>query len=87
MAPVDIEERAAQWRRDEVSRAACQEFTVDIKQTAERPVVVKRARVVEEVRISKEVTQHEHTVRDTVRKTDVQVERYDGPERRAVKRA
>ena len=84
---VDIEQRAAQWRREgwdskRLEVAQLHDFTVDIKETAEQPVVVKRARVVEEVRISKQVTRHEHTVRDTVRKTDVHVERYDGAERR-----
>ena len=43
-------------------------------ETDEEPVVRKRARVIEEVVLSKDVDEHTETVRDTVRKTDVDVE-------------
>jgi uncharacterized protein (TIGR02271 family) len=66
--------------------------TIEVNETAEEPVVAKRSRVVEEVRVGKESTQRQQTVRDTVRSTDVKVEHtegeamnassYDGPERR-----
>ena len=67
------------------------ERTIEVDETAEEPVVGKRSRVVEEVRVGKEQTQREQTVRDTVRSTDVKVEHqgeamnassYNGPERR-----
>jgi len=45
--------------------------------TGEEAVVSKKARVVEEVSIGKEASQRTETVRDTVRKTDVQVEKID----------
>ncbi len=44
---------------------------------AEVPVVGKQARVVEEVVIDKNVTEHVETVRETVRRTDVEVEKID----------
>ncbi|MDX2157091.1 MAG: YsnF/AvaK domain-containing protein [Hyphomicrobiaceae bacterium] len=40
----------------------------------EEPVVQKQARVVEEVRLEKEVGQHTETVRDTVKHTDVEID-------------
>ena len=67
------------------------ERSIEVDEMAEEAVVEKRSRVVEEVRIAKEQTQREQTVRDTVRSTDVKVEHegeamnasaYDGPERR-----
>jgi hypothetical protein len=44
-------------------------------ETAEEPVVSKRARVVEEVVVHKEVAEHTETVRGTERHTDVDVQR------------
>lgn len=45
---------------------------------AEQPVVATEARVVEEVVIGKEVGERTETVRDTVRRTDVNVEEVKG---------
>ncbi len=47
---------------------------IELTETAEEAVVGKTARVVEEVRIGKEATEHTETVRDTVRHTEVEVE-------------
>ncbi|WP_187264578.1 YsnF/AvaK domain-containing protein [Pontibacter beigongshangensis] len=49
----------------------------EIKMTehAEVPVVDKEARVVEEIRIGKEVEEHEEQIHGTVRKTDVEVDK------------
>lgn len=47
------------------------DFTV--KSTAEVPVVAKEARIVEEVVVGKKTTEHTETVRDTVKRTDVDV--------------
>ena len=41
---------------------------------AEVPVVNKEARVVEEISLGKEVTERDEVVRDTVRKTEVDVD-------------
>jgi stress response protein YsnF len=51
------------------------EGEVEMSETAEVPIVNKEARVVEEVRLSKEVEERDEVVRDTVRKTDVEVEK------------
>lgn len=49
------------------------EGETEITEHAEVPVVNKEARVVEEVNLNKETRDRERTVRDTVRKTDVDV--------------
>jgi len=54
---------------------AFQERVVEATETSEQPVVSKQARVVEEVAVRKDVDQRTETVRDTVRRTDVDVER------------
>jgi stress response protein YsnF len=54
------------------------EEDVEMHERAEVPVVNKEARVVEEIRVSKDVEEREETVRDTVRSTDVDVENLSG---------
>ncbi len=54
------------------------EGTLEVRETVEEPVVAKTARVVEEVRVGKEVREHEETIEDTVRRKDVEVERLGG---------
>jgi uncharacterized protein (TIGR02271 family) len=61
---------------DEADRAF-QERSVEMSEKSEQAVVGKRARVVEEVVLSKDVDERVETVRDTVRRTDVDVERTD----------
>jgi stress response protein YsnF len=51
------------------------EGEIEMTETTEVPVVNKEARVVEEVRLTKDVDQREEVVRDTVRQTDVDVEK------------
>jgi len=51
------------------------DFTVTTK--GEEAVVSKEARVVEEVVVGKQVTEHQETVSDTVKRTDVEVEETD----------
>jgi stress response protein YsnF len=53
---------------------AFREGEIELTERAEVPVVNKEARVVEEVRLSKEVTERDETIRDTVRSTDVDIE-------------
>jgi len=57
---------------------AAEERTIELTETAEEPVVSKRARVVEEVTVRKEAREHMETVRDTVRHKDVNVEEVGG---------
>jgi uncharacterized protein (TIGR02271 family) len=78
------EERAVVDRRP-VDRPATpqdlsnfKEGTLEVRETVEEPVVAKTARVVEEVRVGKEVREHEETIEDTVRRKDVEVERLAG---------
>jgi uncharacterized protein (TIGR02271 family) len=49
--------------------------TIEIEETAEQAVVVKHARVAEEVVIRKTASDRVETVRDTVRKQEVDIER------------
>ena len=58
----------------EADRAALQAGSIEAIEHGEVPVVAKEARIVEEVRLSKDVEEREEIVRDTVRSTDVDVE-------------
>ena len=59
---------------DEEAEAAFEEKTVEMMGTREEAEVHKEARVVGEVELTKEIEEHEKTVTDTVRKTEVEVE-------------
>lgn len=74
------EERVVVDRRP-VNRAASpadldtfEEGTIEVTEKREVPVVSKTARVVEEVVVGKEASDHLETVQDTVRRKDVEVE-------------
>ncbi len=54
------------------------EGTLEVSEKAEEVVVAKEARVVEVVVVGKEVAERTETVRDTVRRTDVEVEEVEG---------
>jgi len=58
-----------------VPEGAFEERTVEVRTTTEEPVVSKSARVAEEVVIRKDVTERTETVRDTVRREEVQVDK------------
>ena len=53
---------------------AFQEGEISLTEHAEIPVVSKTANVVEEISVGKEVAEREEVIRDTVRKTEVDVE-------------
>ncbi len=53
---------------------AFKEGAIEMTEKAEEAVVTKQARVIEEVIISKDTEQRTEAIRDTVRRTDVQVE-------------
>jgi len=62
----------------EASRAELENFQerdIELTERAEVPVVNKEARVVEEIRVSKDVNEREEKVRDTVRHTEVDVDK------------
>lgn len=71
---VKVERHPVDQPASEADIAAFKEGAVELRETAEEPVVSKTARVVEEVVVGKEVTQRTEDINDTVRRTDVQVE-------------
>ncbi|HEX8426884.1 YsnF/AvaK domain-containing protein [Hymenobacter sp.] len=84
-ASVRLREEHVTVERHPVNRPATEadfntfkEGTIEVTESAERAVVGKEARVVEEVSLGKEVTEREETIHDTVRKTEVDIERLDG---------
>ena len=90
---VELQEERVDVQRRPVDRPAAagdagfREQSFEMKESREEPVVEKRARVVEEVKVGKQKSQKKQTVQDTVRKTEVEVQRtsgrtYNGPERR-----
>jgi len=77
-----VERHAVDRPATEADLAAMQERTIEVTEMAERPVVSKSARVVEEVVVGKQVSSETQTVEDTVRRTEVEVERVGGDESR-----
>lgn len=75
---INVERRPVDRPATDADFAAFKEGEIEITESAERAVVGKEARVVEEVSLGKEVTEREEIIRDTVRKTEVDVERLDG---------
>ena len=76
----DVQTRAVDRPATEADFAAFKEGSIEIRDTAEEAVVAKTARVVGEVEIGKRVTERDETISDTVRKTEVDVERIDDTE-------
>jgi len=72
---VTVERRPVNRPATDADVAAAGKEVIELTETAEEPVVSKRARVVEEVVVQKEVTEHTETVRGTERHTDVDVQR------------
>lgn len=68
---VNVERRAVDRPAD---AAAFTDQTIEAREYSETPVVHKEARVVEEIALNKDVETHVETVRDTVRKTEVEIE-------------
>ncbi len=58
-------------------RSAFQERDIELTERSEVPVVNKEARVVEEIKISKDVDERNETIRDTVRNTEVDIDKID----------
>lgn len=72
---INVERRSVnrELRPDELN-SAFQERSFEMTEVDEEAVVAKTARVVEEVVISKDIADRVETIRDTVRRSDVQVE-------------
>ncbi|MDR5822361.1 YsnF/AvaK domain-containing protein [Caballeronia sp. LZ043] len=79
---VNLREERTTIERRAVDRPATaadlKEGSVEIRETQEQPVVGKTARAVEEVVVGKEASTRTETVNDTVRGTEVDVERTAG---------
>lgn len=71
---VTVERRPANQPIDSAYVEAFKEGVIEVTETREEAVISKQARVVEEVVVGKEVQERTETVRDTVRRTDVDVE-------------
>ena len=71
---VHVERRPVDRPATEADFAAATERTVEVTETDEEAVVRKHARVVEEVVVGKAQEERTETVRDTVRRTEVEVE-------------
>ncbi|WP_400190175.1 YsnF/AvaK domain-containing protein [Hymenobacter sp. B81] len=72
---ISVDRRPVNRPASEADFNTFKEGEIEVIESAERAVVGKEARVVEEVTLGKEVTEREETIRDTVRKTEVDVER------------
>jgi uncharacterized protein (TIGR02271 family) len=86
---VNLRDEKVRVERRPVDRAATEgdirEENIEMTETAEVPVVSKTARVVEEVSLDKEVEQRNETISDTVRKTEVDIEKKEKDEDRNTK--
>jgi len=74
---VSVERRPVDRALSSADRDAFKESTIEMTETDEEAVVSKQARVVEEVVVRKDVQDRTETVRDTVRRTDVEVEKLE----------
>jgi uncharacterized protein (TIGR02271 family) len=74
---VNVQRRAVDRPATEADFNRAATANLEVTETAERAVVSKEARVVEEIEIGKQATERTETIRDTVRKTEVDVERID----------
>lgn len=72
---VKVERRPVNQPAQQADLNAFKEGSIEVRETAEEPVIGKTARVVEEVVVGKETRERTETVKDTVRRTDVEVQR------------
>jgi uncharacterized protein (TIGR02271 family) len=74
----NIERRPVDRPASEADLAGLRDESIEVRETAERAVVSKTARVVEEVTVGKTATEHTEQVSDSVRKTVVDVQNEGG---------
>lgn len=72
---VDVERRRVDQPLSAADGDAFRERTIEMRETAEEAVIGKEARVVEEVVLNKGIDTRTETVSDTVRRTEIDVER------------
>ena len=75
---VTVDRRPVDRPLTATDRDAFQERTYEVREMAEEPVVAKQARVAEEVVIRKDVDTRTETVNETVRRTNVDVQKVQG---------
>jgi len=91
-AQVELREERVRVDRRPVDRAVTDadfnraDDVIEVTETVERPVVTKESRVVEEITVGKDVDTRTETIRDTVRRTDVDVERVEDTDKDVRKR-
>lgn len=78
---VNVERRPVDRPLRDADVNAFKEQSIEMTERAEEAVVSKSARVVEEVVVGKDVNERTETVRDTIRRTDVEVEQTPGTQR------
>jgi uncharacterized protein (TIGR02271 family) len=83
---VDVERRAVDQPLSTADADAFRERTIDVTATGEEAVVGKNARVVEEVVVSKTAEEHVEEIDDTVRRTEVDIDRDTDAERTGLTR-
>lgn len=71
---VRVERRPVDRPTSGLTDDAFRERTIDVRATGEEAFVSKEARVVEEVTVHKNVSERTETVRDTTRRTEVEVD-------------
>jgi uncharacterized protein (TIGR02271 family) len=75
---VNVERRPVDRPITSASEDLFRERTIEMSERHEEPVISKQARVVEEVVIGKDVQERVQTVSDTVRRTEIEIERGNG---------
>lgn len=72
---IDVERRRVDQPLSAADGDAFRERTIDVTATGEEAVIAKNARVVEEVVVSKTASERTEDVSDTVRRTEVEIDR------------
>ena len=73
---VRVERRPVDRELTEAEVSGLRDQSFEMTETVEEPVVEKRARVKEEVVLGKETTQRTETIHDSVRQTEIKVEKF-----------
>ncbi|MBC7795598.1 MAG: YsnF/AvaK domain-containing protein [Pyrinomonadaceae bacterium] len=75
---VRVERHAVNRPATDADLTAFKEGEMTITEHSEVPIVNKQSNVVEEVNVGTEITERDETIRDTVRRTDVEVDELTG---------
>lgn len=86
---VNLKEEHITLKRNPVNKPAddenfevFKESTIELPEHKEVPVISKEARIVEEISLNKDISERKETVRDTVRKTQVDIENIEPDDER-----